>query len=464
MMASTKARIKVNWRGLSSGPRLLLVSKSDDATCLALLKEDECLTFTLYGIVEVEIFLMSPNARQNRNYFPDYIYYGASEQEAEQYESQFHIANRSNLSIENKFLADTFVFEQAVTQFTQRTILRDVQVIARELESLKQSQDDFTQDLTKLTRIMGAFLSQPMAPNTVSSLESEEHSQAEMDPPASGAHSDSGTLGYSTPATPATPVTPAPPYPLPSTAAGTLPQGRTAKKPLWSTGTRSSSRITTAIETESPAPFSPTSYFNSPQASTVTSPVASGSIPRPFPAATLDPELIGEPSSSSSSALPSKSAMLHRKKDLIDKERTPRSKSTQSSFKRRLPLKLAVVHTMDDALKAHRRLQDNNASHPVYVKPTSIRDADDDPLDDDDDEVDDAGSDEVEPRAQQLSRRLSEELSSQALDEELEHLRDPLRRAQTEILLANVPRDGGPFHTQPPNRDEDASSTADFEL
>ncbi|KAF9966041.1 hypothetical protein BGZ70_003464, partial [Mortierella alpina] len=76
-------------------------------------------------IAEVEIYLMTQGTRQNRNYFPDYIYYGASEQEAETYESKYFIANKSNLSIEGRFLIDTVSSEQMAAQRAHREVQRD---------------------------------------------------------------------------------------------------------------------------------------------------------------------------------------------------------------------------------------------------------------------------------------------------------------------------------------------------
>ncbi|KAG0235330.1 hypothetical protein BGX31_004268 [Mortierella sp. GBA43] len=407
-------------------------------------------------ISEVEIFMMTKTARQNRNYFPDYIYYGASEQEAELYESQFNIANRSNLSIENRFLAETIVEEHNVTQFAQRTILRDLQLFSREIERMKQTQDGFAQDITKLTRIVAAYLDQTVAPSTARSAFSEDQSQSspiEFDPPASGASaSEAGTLGDSTPATP---LNPKPPFPLPLTArmsSSIPPSPRTAKRPLLPASMRR--KVSTPAEiTESPVAASPTVHFNSPQDSTFASPVVSDTI-------LAEQETTAGPSTSAPVSVPT----LPPGKELTERDNALRGKSSHSSLKRRLPLKLAVVHTMDDALKAHRQLQNNNASHPLYVKPTSKRGADEEVFEADDEDQDGSASDEVESmepvhHSYSLSRRLSEDLSPLPR-EDSRQFQESMRRTQSEALLTTASRPDIPPHHFPPIR-EDSSNTAE---
>ncbi|KAG0006421.1 hypothetical protein BGZ65_008231, partial [Modicella reniformis] len=361
-------------------------------------------------IAEVEIFLMTPSTRQNRNFFPDYIYYGANEQEAELYESKYSISNRSNLSIENRFLADTFFVEQSMTQLAQRAILRDVQALGRDIDRLKQTQDGFTQDMTKLTRIVGLFMNQypAIAQNAAFTPNSEQLSPSENDPLASA---ESGTVGCSVPASP---MTPSPPFPLPSAAGpssaapgafadtSSTKTSRMAKRPLFPASMRSKVNPT-VVNTESPTVSSPTTHFNTPQGSTTTSP--SGNVQNQFPggfAAPDDPETMGETSSSAPSSRPPRK----------DMERTD-SRVLRS---KRLPLKLAVIQTMDDAPKAHRQLQNNNASHPIYVvKPTHQRQAvavdDDDDYSVSDDEDDEEKKIEPVHHAQRLPQRLQAELS-----------------------------------------------------
>ncbi|KAG0031570.1 hypothetical protein BGZ81_000982 [Podila clonocystis] len=111
-------------------------------------------------IAEIEIISMTPSDRQNCNYFPDYIYYGASEQEAELYESKYYIASKSNLSLENRFLIETVSLEQNATQLSQRAVHRDVQTVAREMDKLRQTQDEFNQDMARLVELMAAYLAQ----------------------------------------------------------------------------------------------------------------------------------------------------------------------------------------------------------------------------------------------------------------------------------------------------------------
>ncbi|KAG9071794.1 hypothetical protein KI688_006010 [Linnemannia hyalina] len=178
-------------------------------------------------IAEVEVFLMTQNTRQNRNYFPDYIYYGANEQEAELYESRFFIASKSNLSIENRFLVDTVTVEQNAAQLTQRQVLRDVQTLSKELEKLKSNQDEFNQDVIRLTEVVAAYLATtapqegPDSDNesfTSSSHSDTSVSPVENDPPTSGAsmgrETQSAPLGGAGRASgPHSPPVPSPPPP-----------------------------------------------------------------------------------------------------------------------------------------------------------------------------------------------------------------------------------------------------------
>ncbi|KAG0002548.1 hypothetical protein BGZ79_002779 [Entomortierella chlamydospora] len=57
-------------------------------------------------IAEVERFLMPKKYHKKSDYFPSYIYYYASEQEAENYVSGHKISNKSKLSPEGKYLVD----------------------------------------------------------------------------------------------------------------------------------------------------------------------------------------------------------------------------------------------------------------------------------------------------------------------------------------------------------------------
>ncbi|KAF9986959.1 Transient receptor putative cation channel sub V member 4, partial [Modicella reniformis] len=58
-------------------------------------------------IADVEVNFLSNNSRYNRNNFPDYIYYGANQKAAEQYESTYlQIGSKSNLSLENQFILE----------------------------------------------------------------------------------------------------------------------------------------------------------------------------------------------------------------------------------------------------------------------------------------------------------------------------------------------------------------------
>ncbi|KAI8351615.1 hypothetical protein B0O80DRAFT_109451 [Mortierella sp. GBAus27b] len=235
---------------------------------------------------------MTNATRMNSNYFPEYIYYGATEQEAELYESQFNISNRSNLSIENRFLADSFARDITTTQITQRAVLKDVQVLSQEFEHLKKAQAGFAEDIGRLARIEAALdhLSSVLNPEQKSQWQSEP---AAIDPSAYGAPA----------------VESQPPPSEEDSGPLLVPMVRTAR-------------------------------------------------------------MLVDPSPSESSPSPAAPP--------TDRDK---GKSLKSSLKRR-PLKLLA-----DALVAHRRLQESNASHPIYVNPTSGRDADEKSYDTDTDDI-----------------------------------------------------------------------------
>ncbi|KAG0337216.1 hypothetical protein BG000_005687 [Podila horticola] len=160
-------------------------------------------------IAEIEIISMTSSDRQNCNYFPDYIYYGASEQEAELYESKYHIASKSNLSLENRFLIDTVSMEQNATQLSQRAVLRDVQTVAREMDKLRQTQDEFNQDMARLVELMAAYLAQTATTgdtgSEVASPIEQTTSPTDQQPtPVSSPQDEEptipGTIGHSRPA------------------------------------------------------------------------------------------------------------------------------------------------------------------------------------------------------------------------------------------------------------------------
>ncbi|KAI7829628.1 hypothetical protein BC939DRAFT_441306, partial [Gamsiella multidivaricata] len=394
-------------------------------------------------IAEVEIFLMSQGARQNRNYFPDYVYYGANEQEAELYESKYYIANKSNLSIENRFLVDTVTGEQVVAQVTQRAIHKDVQLLKQELERMKNAQDGFNQDMTEL---MAAFLAQTttVAPTSPDCDQPPQVSPVENDPPNSGASPTTGS-GISVPGGPLS----APGTGLPGGVVRSSAGAAAAAAAVFSTAGQSNRRSkkqssvpfrrkisTTILETESPTSYSPTVHFNSPQSSISTSPISAGDAASHLPGeGTIDagPASVG----ASPSSVPQRIAEHPHLAGPV------RRKSSYSSIKRRLQQKLAVVRTMDDVLKTHQMIEDNNASHPIYIKPPGRRDSEDDELYDTEEDEED------------LMKTVTVHHAQRPSPDQPEHL----RRAHSEILLRSIPHNPIPLHTLPvhPSPGEDST-------
>ncbi|KAF8920945.1 hypothetical protein BGZ58_004209, partial [Dissophora ornata] len=81
-------------------------------------------------------FIFFSRERYNGNYSPDYIYYGSGEKDANDYESEYCVDNKSHLSIEDRFIVDTISEEQ---ELAQRTISQDVnRIICEELEKVKK--------------------------------------------------------------------------------------------------------------------------------------------------------------------------------------------------------------------------------------------------------------------------------------------------------------------------------------
>ncbi|KAG0346944.1 hypothetical protein BG004_000472 [Podila humilis] len=179
-------------------------------------------------IAEIEIVSMTSGDRQNCNYFPDYIYYGANEQEAELYESKYYIASKSNLSLENRFVIDTVSMETMAMQLSQRAVLRDVQTIAREMDKLRQTQDEFNQDMARLVELMAAYLAQ-----TATTGESGSDMSSPIDETTS-------TNDQNTPVTtPYDIVKPPPPSPR-STLESSRPSSQSKKKKTSATPSRAS--------------------------------------------------------------------------------------------------------------------------------------------------------------------------------------------------------------------------------
>ncbi|KAF9086539.1 hypothetical protein BGX27_003173, partial [Mortierella sp. AM989] len=85
----------------------ILIALMNDAYDHSKSQGEMALLKQLSGVIsEVERFWMIKRDREKSDYFPDYIYYYAPEQDAEIYESKDQITDKSNLSLENKFLMD----------------------------------------------------------------------------------------------------------------------------------------------------------------------------------------------------------------------------------------------------------------------------------------------------------------------------------------------------------------------
>jgi len=467
---------------------------------------------------------MTPGARQNRNFFPDYIYYGASEQEAELYESKYYIASKSNLSLENRFLIDTVSTEQKDALRSQRTVLRDVQAIAKELENLKKTQDGFSQDISQLTELIAAYLAQTTTtampttastttvttPGTESELSQSPTSESgptssrvQPSSPVSPPPSAASTFGPSAPRTSGTSWSSNAPPPgsagappggfMRSSAFGSWPRRGGMKQSTAPAAVQQSQMqfqgrpkiSASALETDSPTTYGPMVHFGAPGPSFKSSvPLTAGTLAGQIPGSGAI--YYPEPSSSSSSST------HYKVVEMPDPAGGAQGRDSQTALKRRLQQKLAVVHTMDDALKSHQAREDNNTDHPIYIQPhartkssatttttisssssnygghsqqvssRSRRDSDDDGLYDIEDEEE--GGEVLAMQGHVPKRRpsASHPQLEQATPYEIEvhpH-QQPVagtsgsdvapRRTQSEILLTEVSHEPVPLHVHPP--------------
>ncbi|KAG0215938.1 hypothetical protein BGX28_007164 [Mortierella sp. GBA30] len=476
-------------------------------------------------IAEVEIFLMSQSTRQNRNYFPDYIYYGASEQDAELYESQYNISNKSNLSIESRFLIDTVSSEQITTQTAQREVLRDVQYLSKELMHLKSTQERITQDIGSLAELMAAYLAQTTTPIPAAGPSGDESpptsqgSPVEQDPPASASTPKSegdgeplaspicsGSLPSPPPPPPPSMAVPKPPFSkptrvsdAPTASAPPPPSSTTAPKlpPLVNPKPSGFSSVPAQVisrpgmkpsglhhrisdatqESDSPSTYcSPIVHFDTPASGSSSTPqsvpLPSGRLPNQAPAGIPHyPE-----SRSSTSPAPSSSADIpshHKITDLSEDERIVKPKTSHSTLKDRLRQKLTAAHTVDDILRPHRRQENYTASNPVYMSPPSPgkvigQDSDDDEADDGGDNEDDNGGNGAyeDYRESSSSARRRTPVTRQQSMVRLRYLQQralaPIRRTQSEALLTESEHEPVLMHERPsPPSLHESSSTSE---
>ncbi|KAG0013361.1 hypothetical protein BGZ80_011124 [Entomortierella chlamydospora] len=404
-------------------------------------------------IAEVEVFLMTQSTRQNRNYFPDFIYYGASEQEAELYESKFSITDKSNLSIENRYLVETLEDEQSAAQQTQRALLRDVQALTKELKGMKQTQDGFNNDLTKITELMAAFIAQTsgMSPLSPRTEPSSQVSPIENDPhPSNASPTTPPGTAVGTPSTPggfglATPGGSTPGGASKFAAAAQRRAGGTLNEPTIPASVRR--KISpSAPQTESPTAYSPLVQFNPPRSSTQSSTATaeltslSGLPGReattlPMMASSSAPYRVGSVPEPGASAL-----------------------DGRTLAKQRIQQKLAEIHTMDDALRGgYRSVEDNNASHPIYVKAPDRRLNDDDMLYDSDEERVETEIRKMTPvhhqtyyasssSSHQHQDMFQYHFQTQSQSETHEHP----KRTQSDTVVPVVPHETIPLHARPP--------------
>ncbi|KAF9359050.1 hypothetical protein BGX26_000301 [Mortierella sp. AD094] len=82
-----------------------------------------------YVIVDVELFMMSQSARESREFFPDYVYYGATPQDVEEHERAESARRPSEGPIDNRILTD--VVKDNSQQRNLLTVRQDVKYVLR---------------------------------------------------------------------------------------------------------------------------------------------------------------------------------------------------------------------------------------------------------------------------------------------------------------------------------------------
>ncbi|KAG0328436.1 hypothetical protein BGZ99_005301 [Dissophora globulifera] len=112
-------------------------------------------------IAEAESIFLNNSRLMNSNYFPDYVFYGGNERDAERHQSAYSISNKSNLSVENRFVVDTVSDEHDTYHTTQRSIQRDVQELEATVSKLEAQVSDISQDMKTMTDLLKSVLGNP---------------------------------------------------------------------------------------------------------------------------------------------------------------------------------------------------------------------------------------------------------------------------------------------------------------
>ncbi|KAI7829625.1 hypothetical protein BC939DRAFT_441285, partial [Gamsiella multidivaricata] len=272
-------------------------------------------------VADVEVFYMSNTSHHNHNFFPDYIYYGASEKDAEVYGSQYYIANKSNLSLENRFVVEAVSAEQNTIQMAQRGIIHDVQKMERQ-------QDIATQEIAEMRELM---------------KQTRDELLSEM------------------------------------------------------------RRLMAA------------------------------------PANQKNVLTEGNEQSATSSPVTQESSFSKSSRDISspDREKVIQNKTSSSSvLNQRQQQNLDAIYTADDSRKAQQRLEDNNASHPVYVKPQEHQDNNSDSDDSENEDKNDKST-PYQSSPSHVPRYHSQRDQTQHYPQQ----QDPPRRAQSDGQLTSLPHE-----------------------
>ncbi|KAF9951102.1 hypothetical protein BGZ65_006190, partial [Modicella reniformis] len=110
----------------------------------------------------VETYSMSNKDRERADYYPKYMYYHASEEDAAKFHLKYATTNVSNLSAENRFLAET---SASSMQETKRTINDDIMALGKDMVKRSRRQDE---ELAELKGLVKELMSELRSKNTPS--------------------------------------------------------------------------------------------------------------------------------------------------------------------------------------------------------------------------------------------------------------------------------------------------------
>ncbi|KAF9983582.1 hypothetical protein BGZ65_001634 [Modicella reniformis] len=113
--------------------------------------------FTLGGLIQ-----------RSSNWFPKYIYYCASAEEIEKFQSRFSISDVSSLSPESRFIVESSTTELSKISAIQRRIVSDVDALAEDMSKYTRGQDEMKQELVEMKDLLKELMLEMKTKNAAS--------------------------------------------------------------------------------------------------------------------------------------------------------------------------------------------------------------------------------------------------------------------------------------------------------